>query len=80
MIVKINESAIRKELYKKGLYITGFSNVLGISVNYTNLIINNRRSPSPKLAKKMADVLEVEVSDIFIFENKEVNDHATTTK
>lgn len=67
-------------MFLRGYNLTHLAEQSGISLSYMSSILKDKRKPSPKVAKKIADVLEVEVSDIFIFENEEVNDHATTTK
>lgn len=39
-------------LLKKGLSVTDYAKNLDINISYANQIINGKRSPSPKLAKK----------------------------
>ena len=51
-------------LFKKGYSISKFAE-LDINTSYANQIVNSKRKPSPELAKKMAEILNVEISDIF---------------
>lgn len=66
-----NQSAIKQRMFVLGLNLTDFSKTINVGVSYLSQIINGKKSPSPKLAKKMAEVLEVDITDIFIFEKKE---------
>ena len=52
-------------LFKKGFSISKFAKALDINTSYANQIVNSKRKPSPELAKKMAEILGVEISDIF---------------
>lgn len=52
-------------LFKKGYSISKFAKALDINTSYANQIVNGKRTPSPVLAKKMAKILNVEISDIF---------------
>ena len=65
-----NQSAIKQRMFVLGLNLTDFSKTINVGVSYLSQIINGKKSPSPKLAKKMAEVLEVDITDIFIFEQK----------
>ncbi|MDT3924700.1 helix-turn-helix domain-containing protein [Staphylococcus saprophyticus] len=66
-----NQSAIKQRMFVLGLNLTDFSKTINVGASYLSQIINGKKSPSPKLAKKMAEVLEVDITDIFIFEQKE---------
>lgn len=59
-------------LFKKGLSISNFAKKLEVNTSYVNLIVNGKRKPSPELAKKMAQVLNVDITDIFNVDIKEV--------
>lgn len=52
-------------LFKKGYSISKFAKALNINTSYANQIVNSKKKPSPELAKKMAEILGVEISDIF---------------
>jgi len=53
---------------KKGYNQQEFSELLGINKNYYSMIETGARNPGFKLAKKIADILEVTVDEIFFDE------------
>ncbi|MCE3404748.1 helix-turn-helix domain-containing protein, partial [Staphylococcus aureus] len=55
----------------KGFNLSDLSRETGVGISYLSQIINGKKIPSPKLAKKMAEVLQVEVNELFEFEVKE---------
>lgn len=74
MNTKINKSEVKVTMFKKGLDLNSLSRKLEVDVSYLSLIINGKRNPSPKLAKRIAETLGVEITDIFTIEtNKEAN-------
>lgn len=62
---------LRGLIAKNGHTLRSFSKSSGISLSYLSLIINNKATPSPKMAKRIADNLNVDIEDIFEFEVKE---------
>lgn len=62
---------LRGLIAKNGHTLRSFSKSSGISLSYLSLIINNKAIPSPKMAKRIADNLNVDIEDIFEFEVKE---------
>lgn len=62
---------LRGLIAKNGHTLRSFSKSSGISLSYLSLIINNKAIPSPKMAKRIADNLNVYIEDIFEFEVKE---------
>lgn len=62
---------LRVLIAKNGHTLRSFSKSSGISLSYLSLIINNKAIPSPKMAKRIADNLNVDIEDIFEFEIKE---------
>ncbi|MBG9548547.1 helix-turn-helix transcriptional regulator [Cytobacillus firmus] len=69
MKIKVKDT----EEFKKLLLIKGFSQrtfaeATEISGPHLNLIINGERNPSGKIAKKIADGLEVGFEDIFFID------------
>lgn len=50
----------------KGYSQRSFGRSLGVSESYSSQIVNGVRNPSPKTAKKITDLLEVEFDDIFL--------------
>ncbi|TMN23810.1 helix-turn-helix transcriptional regulator [Lentibacillus cibarius] len=55
-------------LIEKGYSQRNFSKELGTSGAYLNQIINCRKHPSPKVAKKIAEKLRLEFYDLFIIQ------------
>ncbi|WP_409341046.1 helix-turn-helix transcriptional regulator [Paenibacillus sp. MBLB4367] len=69
MKVKVKDANRLNELIiRKGFTKTDFSKEIGMSQPMTIQIVNGDRSPSPKTAKRMTEVLEVEFDDIFVIE------------
>lgn len=71
MSIFINHSFLKKAMFLKGYNLSDLSKELGIGLSYLSSIIHGKKTPSPKLAKKIADVLDVDIEDIFEFEMKE---------
>lgn len=71
MTIYINTVNLKKVMFLKGYNISELANELGIGVSYLSQILNNKKTLSPKLAKKIANTLSVEIQDIFDFEEKE---------
>lgn len=70
MKIKVKDSnALRITLIQKGFSQRQFSNHVGMSENYFNQIINHQRSPSPHIAKKIVDQLELNFDDVFQIKN-----------
>ena len=58
-------------MFLKGYNLSDLSKELGIGISYLSQIINGKKIPSPKLAKIIANTLDVEIKDLFYFEEKE---------
>ncbi|MGK8993126.1 helix-turn-helix transcriptional regulator [Staphylococcus epidermidis] len=71
MTALINKSNLQKYMYLKGYNLSDLSNELDIGVSYLSSIVNGKKIPSPKLAKNIANVLNVEIKDLFYFEEQE---------
>lgn len=63
---------LRGLIAKKGHTLRSFAKDSNISLSYLSLIVNKKTDPSPKMAKKIADNLNVDMEDIFIYRTKEV--------
>ena len=50
---------------KRGFTQEGMGQVLGITKDYVNMLENGRRNPSFSLAKRIADLYEVTVDELF---------------
>lgn len=70
MDTKINKNEVKATMFKKGLDLNSLSRKLEVGASYLSLILNGKRNPSPKLAKRIADTLGVEIEDIFTIEAK----------
>lgn len=67
VIVKVKDRAqLQILIAKKGKSIRGFSRDIGISHSYLSQILNGIKTPSPKIAKKIADGLEESMSTFFL--------------
>ncbi|HHW4764682.1 helix-turn-helix transcriptional regulator [Staphylococcus aureus] len=71
MTVSIKMNNLKKAMFLKGYNIKELAKNVGISTTYLNLIMKNKKTPSPKMAKRIADALGVEIKEIFEFEIKE---------
>ena len=71
MTALINKNNLQKYMYLKGYNLSNLSNELDIGVSYLSSIVNGKKTPSPKLAKNIANALDVEIKDIFYFEEQE---------
>ncbi|ERS92968.1 helix-turn-helix domain-containing protein [Staphylococcus simulans] len=71
MTVNINGRLVRKAMFIKGLNLSDLSRETEVGISYLSQIVNGKKVPSPKLANKIADALDVEIEDIFEFELKE---------
>lgn len=58
----------RITLIEKGYSQRSFSKEVGTSGAYLNQIINCKKHPSPKVAKKIAQKLQLEFYDLFIIQ------------
>ncbi|MCO6333741.1 helix-turn-helix transcriptional regulator [Staphylococcus epidermidis] len=71
MIVTINETLIKKAMFINGFNLSYLAHETGVCISYLSQIINGKKIPSPKLAKNIANALDVEIKDLFYFEEKE---------
>lgn len=71
MTILANTRKFKKAMFLKGFNLSDLSRETGVGISYLSQIINGKKIPSPKLAKKMAEVLQVEVNELFEFEVKE---------
>ncbi|HCZ0190557.1 TPA: helix-turn-helix transcriptional regulator [Staphylococcus aureus] len=71
MTILANTRKFKEVMFLKGFNLSDLSRETGVGISYLSQIINGKKIPSPKLAKKMAEVLQVEVNELFEFEVKE---------
>lgn len=67
-------SSIRKYIAMNGYTQSGFAKRVNVSANYLSMILNGEKTPSPTLAKKIADEMGVSISDIFFAEDVHKSD------
>lgn len=70
MIIKIKDvEKLKKLMIVKGFTQRGLAKKIGISSPYATQVVNGTRNPGPKIAKDIADSLEVEFNDIFFIKD-----------
>jgi len=66
----VRDIALLNELVlKKGFTQRSFGRFIGISEPYANQVLNGKRNPGPRIAKKITDGLNVEFEEIFFIES-----------
>lgn len=68
MSVYLDNQKAKKLMFIKGFNVTSFAEEVGVGVSYLSQILNGKKTPRPKLAKKIAETLEVEIEEVFSFE------------
>lgn len=71
MAIFINSNNFKKAMFLKGYNLSDLSTKTGVSTSYLSSIINGKKTPSPKIAKNIANVLGLDIEDLFNFEAKE---------
>lgn len=80
MNVKIKDSQdTTKRLILLGFSQRGFAKKIGISGPYLSQIISGKKTPSPKIAKKICDCLGAAFDDIFFIQKDNKCYQAKTT-
>lgn len=72
MSIYLDNQKTKKLMFIKGFNVSTLADEVGVGISYISQILNGKRSPSPKLAKKIAETLEVEIEDLFFFKENEV--------
>lgn len=65
----VNSIKFKFLLAKNGYTIVSLARILKMNDSYINQVVNGKRSPSPVLAKNIAEILNVEITDIFTIDN-----------
>ena len=65
----VNSIKFKFLLAKYGYTIVSLARILKMNDSYINQVVNGKRSPSPVLAKNIAEILNVEITDIFTIDN-----------
>ncbi len=60
---------IQLSMVKEGLNTSTLSKEITCSLSYLSNIINGKKSPSPKLAKQIADYFGKDIEDLFTIES-----------
>jgi len=69
MKIIVDKNNIQKLMFFKGLLLKDLAKEVGVSDGYLSNILNQKTNVGNRVAKKLADVLEVEVKDIFVIRN-----------
>ncbi|OCT12532.1 hypothetical protein A8709_32440 [Paenibacillus pectinilyticus] len=70
MKISVKDIALLNELLlKKGFTQRGLGREINISEVYAHQVLNGKRNPGPKIAKDIAEALNVEFDDIFFINN-----------
>ncbi|MEB7812867.1 helix-turn-helix transcriptional regulator [Staphylococcus xylosus] len=77
--MKTNVLELRGLIAKNGHTLRSFSKSSGISLSYLSLIINGKATPSPKMAKRISENLNVSIEDLFNFEIEEAKQNEKTS-
>ena len=71
MTVQLNDTCLKKAMFLKGYDLSDLSIKTNVIKAYLSQIFNGKKIPSPKLAKNIANTLDVEIKDLFYFEEQE---------
>lgn len=67
-IVIKDTDTTKQDVIKLGMNMRQFAERLGIGQYYWSVILNGKRSPSPALAKRIADEIGKPLQEVFDFE------------
>ena len=59
---------IKVEIAKRGKSLRSFSKEVGVSQGYLSQILSGKKRPSPKVAYKIANGLNLNIDEIFFIE------------
>ncbi len=71
MILHSKTGNLKIAMIKNGLNVTQLAQGVGNDIAYISQVINGKRSPSPALAKRISETLNVEIDQIFKIVTKE---------
>lgn len=69
--MKVKGNLLKNEIFSNGYSMKEFSDKVDISRTYMSSVVNGKKGLSPQNAKNIANVLDVEIKDIFYFDEKE---------
>lgn len=61
----IDPDNVKEEIALKGFSQNGFSRQINVTSSYLSKVLNQEVCPSPVVAKKISDGINVKISDIF---------------
>lgn len=61
-------TATKRAIYESGVNFEQFAEQVGINVSYLSQVLNRRVSVSIKMARRIAEALDVEIRDVFDIE------------
>lgn len=70
-MIQVNTAELRGEIAKKGYSLRGFAKEFEISVSYLSAIVNKKANPSPKMASRISNALNVPIESLFTYIQKE---------
>ncbi len=73
MSIYIKNNYLKKVMFLKGYNLSQLAIETDVSLSYMSMIMNGKRNPSAKLAKKIAEILDVRIEELFIFDESVVN-------
>lgn len=70
MRFKVNVTRLNQELAIKGYNKTSFSRASGLSYQTLMNVFNKTQMASPRVAKKICDTLQIEITEVFTLINE----------
>ena len=61
-------NATKRAIYESGVNFEQFAEQVGMNVSYLSQVLNRRVSVSIKMARRIAEALDVEIRDVFDIE------------
>ena len=69
MKIYIKDTAeTKRAIYESGINFEQFADKVGMNVSYLSQVLNRRVSVSIKMARRIAEALDVEIRDVFDIE------------
>lgn len=64
-----NPEEFNRTLYINGYTQRSYGRAIGISESYAHQVATGKRNPGPDIARKTAELLEMEINDIFFIQS-----------
>ena len=65
IVISVKKESFATARIKSGYSITRLAKTVGAAQSYMSLIVNNKKNPSPEMAKRICDALNVKFDDVF---------------